>query len=228
MILSVLVQAQQAINAATRRCWIFSPYFVPDVAVIKALQLAAMRGVDVRILIPANPDKRVVWWAAHSYLFEVAVAGVRMYTYREGFMHQKVFLVDDALAGIKELGVTHIWYTGVPHHALINDYTEFGISNDDPDVVKGRAGSPYAVKDYYNVNPDLAEDPGKRLEGIEVFLRHQFIVKFVTTDGKTAIEVALEKSRKDIEEGEGVPEFRFPEHLDGVRELFADAVGVGI
>ena len=90
----------QAINAATRRCWMFSPYFVPDVAVIKALQLAAMRGVDVRIVIPAHPDKRVVWWAAHSYLAEVAVAGVRMYTYREGFMHQKVFLIDDALAGI--------------------------------------------------------------------------------------------------------------------------------
>ncbi len=90
----------QAINNATRRCWIFSPYFVPDVAVIKALQLAAMRGVDVRIVIPANPDKRVVWWAAHSYLSDVAVAGVRLYTYREGFMHQKVFLVDDDLAGI--------------------------------------------------------------------------------------------------------------------------------
>lgn len=90
----------QAINTSTRRCWILTPYFVPDVAVIKALQLASLRGVDVRIMIPANPDKRVVWWAAHSYLAEVAVAGVRMYTYREGFMHQKVFLVDDALAGI--------------------------------------------------------------------------------------------------------------------------------
>jgi hypothetical protein len=53
---------------------------------------------------------------------------------------------DAALEGIRELGVTHIWYTGVPHHALIRDYTEFGISNDDPDVVKGRAGTPYAVK----------------------------------------------------------------------------------
>ncbi|KQC31012.1 alpha-amylase family glycosyl hydrolase [Flagellimonas eckloniae] len=69
-----------------------------------------------------------------------------------------------ALNEIKDLGVTHIWYTGVPHHALINDYTAFGISNDDPDVVKGRAGSPYAVKDYYNVNPDLAIDPNKRLD----------------------------------------------------------------
>lgn len=71
---------------------------------------------------------------------------------------------EKALTEIQALGVTHIWYTGVPHHAVINDYTEYGISNDDPDVVKGRAGSPYAVKDYYNVDPDLAIDPSKRLE----------------------------------------------------------------
>ena len=69
-----------------------------------------------------------------------------------------------ALSEIKKLGVTHIWYTGVPHHAVIADYSAYGISNDDPDVVKGRAGSPYAVRDYYNVNPDLALDPAKRLE----------------------------------------------------------------
>ncbi|MBY0488016.1 MAG: alpha-amylase family protein [Flavobacteriaceae bacterium] len=74
---------------------------------------------------------------------------------------------DKALTEIKNLGVTHIWYTGVPHHALVNDYTKYGISNDDPEVVKGRAGSPYAVKDYYNVNPDLAVNPAKRLEEFE-------------------------------------------------------------
>lgn len=71
---------------------------------------------------------------------------------------------DKALQEIKDLGVTYIWYTGVPHHNVITDYTAYGISNDDPDVVKGRAGSPYAVKDYYNVNPDLAVDPANRLE----------------------------------------------------------------
>ncbi len=71
---------------------------------------------------------------------------------------------EEALKEIKDLGITHIWYTGVPHHALITDYTSYDISNDDPDIVKGRAGSPYAVKDYYNVNPDLADDPGQRLE----------------------------------------------------------------
>ena len=71
---------------------------------------------------------------------------------------------DKALQEIKALGITHIWYTGVLHHALIRDYAAYGISNDDPDVVKGRAGSPYAVKDYYQVNPDLAIDPAQRLE----------------------------------------------------------------
>lgn len=70
---------------------------------------------------------------------------------------------DKALEEIKALGITHIWYTGVPHHDVITDYTAYGISNDDPDIVKGRAGSPYAVKDYYNVNPDLAQDPEQRL-----------------------------------------------------------------
>lgn len=77
---------------------------------------------------------------------------------------------DKALQEIKKLGVNYIWYTGVPHHALVRDYTKYGISNDDPEVVKGRAGSPYAVKDYYNVNPDLAVDPAKRLEEFEALI----------------------------------------------------------
>jgi glycosidase len=77
---------------------------------------------------------------------------------------------DKALQEIKSLGVTHIWYTGVPHHALVGDYTAIGISNDDPEVVKGRAGSPYAVKDYYNVDPDLAVDPRNRLQEFEALI----------------------------------------------------------
>jgi len=74
---------------------------------------------------------------------------------------------DKALKEIRELGVTYVWYTGVPHHALVRDYTNIGVSNDDPEVVKGRAGSPYAVKDYYNVNPDLAVNPANRLQEFE-------------------------------------------------------------
>jgi len=78
---------------------------------------------------------------------------------------------NEALEEIKNLGVTHIWYTGVPHHAIIKDYTNYGISNDDLDVVKGRAGSPYAVKDYYNVNPDLAVDPKNRLKEFKALIK---------------------------------------------------------
>jgi len=78
---------------------------------------------------------------------------------------------DQALNEIKNLGVTHIWYTGVLHHAMVTDYTKYGISNDDPDVVKGRAGSPYAVKDYYNVDPDMAVDPSQRMQEFEALIR---------------------------------------------------------
>jgi glycosidase len=92
-------------------------------------------------------------------------------TLKENGVGKFADFTDKALSEIKDLGITHIWYTGVPHHALINDYTAYGISNDDPDVVKGRAGSPYAVKDYYNVNPDLAVDPSKRLEEFKALIQ---------------------------------------------------------
>ncbi|MCW8125896.1 alpha-amylase family protein [Microbulbifer halophilus] len=77
----------------------------------------------------------------------------------------------EVLADIRELGANYIWYTGSLHHALVGDYTQYGISNDDPDVIKGRAGSPYAIKDYYSVNPDLAEDPAKRLDEFRALIR---------------------------------------------------------
>ena len=87
----------------------------------------------------------------------------------------------EALMELKALGATHIWYTGVPHHALVGDYTQYGIDNDDPDVVKGRAGSPYAVKDYYNVNPDLAVDVSQRLQEFKALIErtHQVGLKVI-------------------------------------------------
>jgi glycosidase len=71
---------------------------------------------------------------------------------------------DAALQGIRQLGITHVWYTGVIEHALLTDYTSYGIPLDDADVVKGRAGSPYAIKDYYDVNPDLSVDVNNRMK----------------------------------------------------------------
>ncbi len=75
-----------------------------------------------------------------------------------------------ALQGIKELGATHVWYTGVIEHAVLTDYTAYGIPLDDADVVKGRAGSPYAIKDYYDVNPDLAVNVPRRMEEFEALV----------------------------------------------------------
>ena len=72
-----------------------------------------------------------------------------------------------ALEEIKSLGATHIWYTGVISHATQTDYSKYGIPKDHPAVVKGKAGSPYAIKDYYDVDPDLATDVDKRMNEFE-------------------------------------------------------------
>lgn len=72
-----------------------------------------------------------------------------------------------ALDSIKGLGATHIWFTGVIEHATQTDHTAAGIPLDHPAVVKGKAGSAYAIKDYYDVDPDLATDPAKRMREFE-------------------------------------------------------------
>jgi len=89
-----------AINSATQRIWIASPYFVPDEAVMAALQLAGLRGVDVRILIPDAPDHLLVYLAAFSYFDEAGLTGVKFYRYRDGFLHEKAMLIDDRVATI--------------------------------------------------------------------------------------------------------------------------------
>ena len=74
------------------------------------------------------------------------------------------------IAGIKELGTTHIWLTGVIEHAEKTDWSRYGIAKDNPHVVKGEAGSPYAIKDYYDIDPDLATDPERRMEEFEALV----------------------------------------------------------
>ncbi|MFC2968486.1 cardiolipin synthase [Acidimangrovimonas pyrenivorans] len=89
-----------AIEAARERIWIASPYFVPDADILTALKLAALRGVDVRLLVPEKADHLLVWLAAYAYFDEVRTAGVRLYRYAPGFLHQKVLLVDDDMASV--------------------------------------------------------------------------------------------------------------------------------
>jgi glycosidase len=75
-----------------------------------------------------------------------------------------------ALKAIKKLGITHIWYTGIIEHAKLTDYSDHGINGDPPDIVKGQAGSPYAVRDYYDVDPDLAVSVPDRMKEFEALV----------------------------------------------------------
>ncbi|HEY9623189.1 MAG TPA: cardiolipin synthase [Crinalium sp.] len=88
------------IQQSQSHLWIASPYFVPDEATLTALKLAAMRGVDVRIILPNRPDHLFVYLCSFSYYYELASTGIKLYRYRDGFMHQKVILMDRDLAGV--------------------------------------------------------------------------------------------------------------------------------
>ena len=94
-------------------------------------------------------------------------------------------ITDKALLELKKFGISHVWYTGIIEHALMTDYSADGIRKDNPMVVKGRAGSPYAIKDYYDVDPDLAVDVRNRMLEFDALLKRthanglQVIIDFI-------------------------------------------------
>jgi len=90
----------KALNAARKRCWIASPYFIPDPPTMAAMQLAAMRGVDVRFLIPERQDHWLVWHAAWSFFGRAQQVGVRIFRYQPGFLHAKALLIDDDFGAV--------------------------------------------------------------------------------------------------------------------------------
>ncbi|MCJ1887541.1 cardiolipin synthase [Pseudomonas sp. LA21] len=90
----------EAINSAVERIWITTPYFVPDEAVAAALRLAVLRGVDVRILLPSRPDHKTVYAASSLYALDAVRAGLRIFRYQPGFLHQKVVLIDRDTAAV--------------------------------------------------------------------------------------------------------------------------------
>ncbi|WP_084443733.1 alpha-amylase family glycosyl hydrolase [Hymenobacter roseosalivarius] len=110
-----------------------------------------------------------------------------------------------ALQALRRMGVSHVWYTGIIEHATMADFTKYGIPLDDADVVKGRAGSPYAIKDYYDVDPDLAVDVQNRMREFEALVKRthdnqlKLIIDFIpnhvartyTSDAKPAGVVDL-------------------------------------
>ncbi|MFC4320637.1 cardiolipin synthase [Litchfieldia salsa] len=90
---SMIISAKESI-------WISSPYFIPDEDILSALKIAALSGIDVRILVPKRPDKKIVFYASRSYFPILLEAGVKIYEYEKGFMHSKIMIVDGQLASI--------------------------------------------------------------------------------------------------------------------------------
>jgi glycosidase len=132
---------------------------------------AAAAAPSVQDTTTAQPQSKVIIYQAFTRLFgNSKTQNIPFGTVEQNGVGKFNDINDAALMGLKELGVSHLWLTGVPHHALVADYSAVGISADDPDVIKGRAGSPYAVKDYYSVNPDLAVDPAKRMDEFKALL----------------------------------------------------------
>ncbi len=87
----------QMIHGAKQRIWVSTPYFIPDEALQKSLELAILRGVDVRILIPEKSEQRIVHWVTMSYAEQIQSKGVKILLYQKGFNHQKVVLIDHDL-----------------------------------------------------------------------------------------------------------------------------------
>lgn len=88
----------QLINKAKNNIYIQTPYFIPDEAVLDALQIAALSGVDVRVMIPCKPDHPFVYWATYSYIGDLLEAGAKCYTYDKGFLHAKGMCIDGAVS----------------------------------------------------------------------------------------------------------------------------------
>ncbi len=127
---------------------------------------------DSNYLTEKGNDEKIVVYQMMTRLFGNKVANNQKYgTKEENGVGKFNDINDAALQSLRALGVTHVWYTGVLEHAIMADYTHLGIPLDDADVIKGRAGSPYAIKDYYDVNPDLAEDPASRLQEFEALVQ---------------------------------------------------------
>lgn len=119
---SCAIAYDDVIGQSQKRLWIVSPYFVPDLSMETALFAAQMRGVDVRILIPEIPDHKIVWFASIAYANRMVHHGIDIYRYPGGFLHQKVILVDDKIAGVGTVNFDNrsfrinfeitMWFTG--------------------------------------------------------------------------------------------------------------------
>jgi cardiolipin synthase len=146
----------EVIARAERRLWIVSPYFVPDVDMQTSLYAAAMRGVDVRVLVPQKPDHRLVWLASIAHANRMVNHGVKIYRYTEGFLHQKVILVDDKIAGVGTVNFDNrsfrinfeitLWFTHEKMIGEVGDMLEEDFAASHLLTAQERANQPLAMR----------------------------------------------------------------------------------
>ncbi|WKN41211.1 alpha-amylase family glycosyl hydrolase [Tunicatimonas pelagia] len=185
-------------------------------------ELKSIAQEDPNLLLEESlsPDQKVVVYQIFTRLFGNTVTNnVPWGTAEENGVGKFNDIDETALAALSELGATYIWYTGVIEHAVLNDYREYGIPLDDADVVKGRAGSPYAIKDYYDVNPDLAEDVPNRMTEFEALVKRthdeglKVIIDFVPNHVARFYQSdAKPDGTKDFGAGDDTNEAFFPDN----------------
>jgi cardiolipin synthase len=126
---SVIMQAFfSAITKARERIFISTPYFTPNAALLTALKVAALSGIDVRLLIPGRSDERVVYWATRSYVQELLEAGVKVYMYTGGFNHSKLIIIDDGFCSVGSANIdTRSFEDNFEVSALIYDRSVAGV-----------------------------------------------------------------------------------------------------
>lgn len=157
-------------------------------------------------------------------------------TYKQNGAGKMNDITDTILSKIKELGVTHVWYTGVIEHATKTDYSADGIRPDNPHVVKGQAGSPYAIKDYYDIDPDIAVDVKNRMSEFESLVTRthdaglEVIIDFVPNHtARSYHSDAKPAGIEDLGEGDDTNLFFSPNnnYYYITRQLFAPSVDMG-
>lgn len=157
-------------------------------------------------------------------------------TYQQNGSGKMNDITDAVLSGIKELGATHVWYTGVIEHATKTDYSAEGITPDNPYVVKGQAGSPYAIKDYYDIDPDLAVDVKNRMGEFEALVARthdaglDVIIDFVPNHTARVYHSDVKPAGiRDLGEDDNPEMFFSPgnNYYYITRQLFAPSVDMG-
>ncbi|MCJ8209276.1 alpha-amylase family glycosyl hydrolase [Mucilaginibacter sp. RS28] len=141
---------------------------------LPVLQVAAQKGSHKKTItkMESSANHKLIIYQLLPRLFGNTKTANKFYgSIEENGVGKFNDINDRALDELKKMGFTHVWYTGVIEHATMTDYSAYGIQPDDPDVVKGRAGSPYAIKDYYDVDPDLAVDVKNRMAEYEALIK---------------------------------------------------------